>query len=334
MKITMTLLMLLVLLLPNALAEEYTQMNLPEGAVARIGKGGINAVRYSPDGARLAVAGSAGIWLYDTVTYQEVAVFAGHTALITSIAFSPDGKTLASSDRDNIVLLWDTVTGEQKDTFTGVRDVAFSPDGKTLASSSWHNTVLLWDIETGELKNTLTGHTNDPDGIAFSPDGTTLATAGSDYTIRLWDAVTGEHKRTITGYTRGVYCVAFSPDGKVLAATSSDDTVRAWDTETWEMKWKSTDQMGWPEDLAFSPDGKTIASAHGRTGGKVLLWDAVTGELKGTLTTPAVDLNDVTSGRTSADVHGVAFSPDGKTLASGGDDGIVWLWDTTTWELK
>ena len=292
----------------------------------RLGKGQINAVRYSPDGTRLAVGGSVNIWIYDTTTSQEVAVLAGHTSEILSVAFSPDGKMLASSSRDNSVILWDTETGEQKDTFAGRRDVVFSPDGKTLASSSWHDTVLLWDLETGELKHTLTGHTNDPDGLAFSPDGKILASAATDYTVRLWDVATGEHKRTLTGWQRGVYCVAFSPDGKTLATSSSDDTVRTWDTETWEMKWKSTDgstdRTGWPEDIAFSPDGKTIASAHGRTGGKVLLWDAATGQLKGTLKTPAVDLYDP-SRYPSADVHGAAFSPDGTTLATGGNDRTV-----------
>ena len=114
MKITVTLLMLLVLFLPTALAQEDMQLNLPEGAVARLGKGSVREVQYSPDGSRLAVGGSVGIWLYDTATYQEIALLAGHTASATSVAFSPDGSTLASAGNDRVVWLWDAVTGELK----------------------------------------------------------------------------------------------------------------------------------------------------------------------------------------------------------------------------
>ena len=106
MKITATLLLLLVLLLPNTYPQESTRWGLPEGAAVRLGKGSINAVQYSPDGTRIAVAGSAAIWLYDAATYQEVAVLAGHTAIIYSVAFSPDGTALASASRDNMVILW------------------------------------------------------------------------------------------------------------------------------------------------------------------------------------------------------------------------------------
>ena len=110
MKTAMMLLTLLTLLLPNAFAQD---------------KGSMSAVRYSPDGTMLAVGGSAGIWLYDTATYEVVVRLTGHTAKITSVAFSPDGETLASSDRGNNVILWDTETGEQKETLTGRYGVAF-----------------------------------------------------------------------------------------------------------------------------------------------------------------------------------------------------------------
>jgi WD40 repeat protein len=106
MKITMTLLTFFALFSPITPAQESTHLNLPEGAVARLGKGSINAVQYSPDGARLAVATSIGIWLYDTTTYREVALLAGHTDDGYDVAFSPDGATLASGSWDSTVLLW------------------------------------------------------------------------------------------------------------------------------------------------------------------------------------------------------------------------------------
>ena len=151
MKITATLLMLLVLFLPNTYPQESTHLNLPTSAIVRLGKGSIHAIQYSPDGTRLAVAGSVGIWLYDTTTHQEVALFTGHTGSVLSIAFSPDGKFLAGGGRDDTVRLWNIETDEIT-TLTGYRgwvySVAFSPDGRTLASGSWDDTVVLWEAAT------------------------------------------------------------------------------------------------------------------------------------------------------------------------------------------
>ena len=135
----MALLMLLVLFLPNTYPEDYyTQMNLPEGAIARIGKGGIDEILYSPDGTRLAVRSWIGVWLYDTTTNREVALFPGATSWSHGVAFSPDGETLTSWGTDKLVYLWNAKTGEPKGTLTGhtkmVLSVVFSPDGKTLAS--------------------------------------------------------------------------------------------------------------------------------------------------------------------------------------------------------
>ena len=116
MKITMTLLMFLVLSVPNTYPEDYyNQLNLPEGAVARLGKGRLRQVQYSPDGTRLAVQSSIGIWLYDTTTYREIVLLTGQRNWITGISFSPDGKTLASASWDDMVArLWDVKTGELK----------------------------------------------------------------------------------------------------------------------------------------------------------------------------------------------------------------------------
>ena len=172
MKITVALLTLLVLFSLTTPAQESTHLNLPEGAVARLGKGSINAIQYSPDGTRLAVATSIGIWLYDTTTYQEVALFTGHTGSVLSMAFSPDGKFLASGGRDD--------------------------------------TVRLWDIETDEI-TTLTGYRGWIYSVAFSPDGSALASGSEDKTVRLWETVTWHQKRMLTGYTSGVYNVAFRP---------------------------------------------------------------------------------------------------------------------------
>ena len=156
----LTLIFVTFMFLPNTFAQDYTRWGLPDGAKARLSKGRISGnIAYSPDGTRLAVASTIGIWLYDTGTYQEVTLLTGHTNSVTSVAFSPDGTTLASSSHDKTIRLWDAGTGEYKGALTGhtegIWSIAFSPDGNTLASEDGEE-IRLWDIITGEYKWILT----------------------------------------------------------------------------------------------------------------------------------------------------------------------------------
>ncbi len=171
----------------HSYAQDSPQWGLPEGAKARLGKGSISKIQYSPDGTRLAVASSIGIWLYDTVSNQEASLFAGHTSVV-SVAFSPDGGTIGSGD--HTIRLWDTDTGKHRRTLNGHRNhvwsVAYSPDGGTIASGSWDDTIRLWNAGGKHLR-TLIGHRNQVYSVSFSPDGRTLASGSRDGTVLLWE---------------------------------------------------------------------------------------------------------------------------------------------------
>ena len=161
-----SLVLLPILFTLHAIAQDAPQWNLPEGASMRLGKGSLTGpVAYSPDGVRLAVASSLGIWLYNTTDFQESALFNGHTAWIDNMTFSPDGLSLATPSWDGTIRLWDATTGAHKKTLGGntspALSLAFSPDGLTLAVGGWSGNLHLWNVVTGEHIRALEGHTMD-----------------------------------------------------------------------------------------------------------------------------------------------------------------------------
>jgi WD40 repeat protein len=244
-------------------------------------------------------------------------------AAAMGIAFSPDGRTLASGGSDGRVRLWDTATGAEVKTlgthpgmFNSVESVAFSPDGLTVASGSEDSTIRLWDVASGSEIRTLTGHSSGLFSVAFSPDGRTLASGSSDKTAKMWDLDSGSEIRTLSGHSSQVWGVAFSPDGQILASGSADGTIKLWDTASGSEIRTLTGHRDCIQGIAFSSDGHTLAS--GSYDYTIKLWDVASGSEIRTL----VGHSHV--------VNSVAFSPDGSTLVSGSSDNTVKLWDTAS----
>jgi WD40 repeat protein/serine/threonine protein kinase len=293
------------------------------------------SVAFSPDGRLLAASGDNTPRVWDSQTGQELLLLRGHTAQVhCNVAFSPDGRRLASGSGDAAIKLWDLPTGREVLTLRGhaggVRSLAFSPDGHRLLSASADGTVRIWDARPSEGEPdhsslTLPGHTGAVNNVAFHPqDPRLLASAGADGTILLWDARSGKSLQIRNTQSGNLQGLAFSPDGQRLAfgggrSAERGWTARIWDATTWQ------DIPPWPlatEDgvrsVAFSPDGRLLAA--GCYSKKPLtIWEAGSGKPLLKLPNPWVTAS-------------VAFRPDGRWLAAANFDGTVQVWDVATGE--
>ncbi|MHC5777479.1 nSTAND1 domain-containing NTPase [Nostoc sp.] len=238
----------------------------------------------------------------------------GHQDDVTSVSFSPDGKTIATASSDGTAQLWN-LQGELLQEFQGhqsqeVTSVSFSPDGKTIATASSDRTARLWNLQ-GELLQEFQGHQDSVNSVSFSPDGKTIATASFDKTARLWN-LQGQLLQEFQGHQDGVNSVSFSPDGKTIVTASYDNTARLWNLQGELLQEFQGHQL--PVDsVSFSPDGKTIATAS--SDGTARLWNLKKGEL----------LQEFQGHHDG--VNSVSFSHDGKTIATASSDGTARLWN-------
>ncbi|MDG9715884.1 WD40 repeat domain-containing protein [Streptomyces sp. DH24] len=297
----------------------------------------LTSVAYSPDGRLLAAASTddALIRLWDVRRpghpRRLPRPLAGHEEAVLTVAFAPNGRTLASGSEDGTVRVWDVTNPslpEPSETLRsahpgGVSSVAYSPDGRTLATAGLNGKVRLWSTAgtPRPLGDAFLAHEDWATSLAFSPDGRTLATAGDDRTTGLWDVTDRDTPRRIgrplRGHTDAVTSVAFSPDGRTLATASLDRTVRLWNVNSPRTPRPSAEPLtghrGGVTSVAFSPDGLTLATAAADH--TVRLWNTASADPHGEELTG--HLETVTS---------VAFSPDGHTLTSASNDLTARVW--------
>jgi WD40 repeat protein len=217
---------------------------------------GVYCVAFSPDNNMLATGGerpdregdfrhpkSGEIIIWDMAKGEERAILERHFGGVNSLAFSPDGKLLASSSTAALIL----------------KDGTYAPD----------DTIILWDVKSGKERHVLHGHSAAVSSVAFSPDGKMLASSAYNKTIKIWEVLTGRERPTFDAQSEAVFAVAFSPDGKALASGCSDATIRLWEVSTGKVRAKLKGKDFGANSVAFSPDGKSLAS-----GSTIMLWDA------------------------------------------------------------
>ena len=296
------------------------------------------ALAVAPDGKTLAwVDGETedkSVHICDCATGQEIRLLKGHQHSVVSVAWSPDGKFVASGNSFDPIFLWEVGTGNvarRLDQQGGGMCLQFSADGRWVAGAGMDGSVHLWEAATGNEQPKLTGYRGWVNAIAFAPDGKTLALAGAEsQVIHQWDVDLAKERRTMAGHFGQVHAVAYSPDGKLLATGSGDwhagdNAICVWDAATGKEARRLACQPGRIWALTFSPDGKWIASGSEKES-SFRVWDSATGEQLAKFQRKLPDDPDGEESR----VWAVAWSPDGKLLASSHDQGLLILWDFET----
>lgn len=282
--------------------------------------------RHGPESATSDLRGFEWYYLY-RLCHGDLLTLKGHTGGIRTVAFSPDGRRLASGDGNGHIRIWDPVGGQQLLPIGGhngsLNCLAFFPDGDRLVSAGGDCLLRIWDLDTGNQILPLTGHTAAVSSVAVSNDGQRIASSSLDGTIIVWNSVNGDKLFVPTGRMGRINGVAFSPDGGRLALAGGKPnqrgTVEVWDLSTGDTQLMRNESEDDFNGVAFSPNGEQIAS--GNSDGTINVWDAISGER----------LRKIVGHQGSVGI--VAFSPNGVCLASSSSDGTIKVWNVTTGDI-
>ena len=287
---------------------------------------------FSRDGRMLATGSASGrVTLRETESWRVVADLI-HAGGATSLAFSSDGRRLYTAGYDGNVRAWDVAGRREIGLLAGaagtIWTIDISPDGRRLAAAGEDKIIRIWRLDRRAEPMRLTGHERNIWEVRFSPDGSRLASGSFDATARLWDAGTGAHLRTLTGHEEAVVGLAYSADGRLLATGGDDSTIRLWRAAD-GAPLRTIESDNHVHKIAFSPDGRWLAGTGRARSNLGAFWHALTGaggEVRPVHLWRVADGALVQALPHSGDVMYAAFSPDGRRLVTGGEDGRARLW--------